>query len=106
MNREELIAVISFAFFLTFVLGWLLRWAYGGLNRINAADMSEIDDLANRLHEAEQAKDHAETHLQEREWELQNKLSQSEAELASVMEGLGEARREADALREQISAGQ
>lgn len=105
MNREELIAVISFAFFLTFVLGWLLRWAYGGLNKINSADMSEIDDLANRLHEAEQAKDLAETQLQEREWELQNKLGQVEAELSSVMEGLGEARREAESLREQLGQG-
>lgn len=104
MNRDELIAIIAFAFFLTFVLGWLLRWAYGGLNRINASDMGEIDDLANRLHEAEQAKDHAETQLQEREWELANKLQQAEAELEAMMAGLGEARREADALRTELEA--
>lgn len=102
MNRDELIAVIAFAFFLTFVLGWLLRWAYGGFNKINASDMGEIDDLANRLHEAEQAKDHAESQLKEREWELTNLLAQAEAELAAMMEGLGDARREAESLREQL----
>jgi hypothetical protein len=99
MNRDELIGVLALAFFLTFVLGWMLRWAYGGFNRINSSNMGEIDDLANRLYEMEQAKDTAEAALKEREWELGNRVSQAEAELAAAMEGLGAARREAEELR-------
>lgn len=99
MNRDELIGVIALALFLTFLLGWILRWAYGGLNKINSSNMGEIDDLANRLYEMEQAKDNAEAQLQEREWELTNRISQAEAELAAAMEGLGAARREAEELR-------
>jgi len=58
--------------------------------------MGEIDDLTNRLYEMEHSKDIIETQLKEREWELTNKISQLEAELAAAMEGLGAARREAE----------
>lgn len=102
MNRDELIGVLALTFFITFLLGWVLRWAYGGLNKINSANMGEIDDLANRLYEMEQAKDSAETQLKEVEWELSNKVTQAEAELEAAMEGLGAARREVEQLREQI----
>ncbi|GLQ35919.1 hypothetical protein GCM10007939_22030 [Amylibacter marinus] len=102
MNRDELIGVIAMALFGAFILGWMLRWAYGGLNRINASNMGEIDDLANRLYEMEQAKDVAEGRLKEVEWELSNKVSQAEAELAAAMEGLGAARRECEDLRAQL----
>lgn len=94
MDRTSLVIIISVAFFLTFITGWLLRWAYGRLNSVNSVNVSEIDDLANRLHEAEEARDQAMTYLQQREWELTNKLTQTEAELAAAMEGLGAARRE------------
>lgn len=99
MNRDEMIILISVAFFVTFLLGWILRWAYGSLNKVNSSNMSEIDDLANRLYEMEQAKDSAESQLKEREWELTNKVAQAEAELEAAMEGLGAARREVEELR-------
>jgi prophage endopeptidase len=102
MNRTELIVVITVAFFLTFLAGWLLRWAYGRLNSVNSVNVTEIDDLANRLHEAEEARDQAMTYIQQREWELTSQLSQSEAELNAAMEGLGAARREAGELQEQL----
>lgn len=102
MDRNDLIIVISLALFCTFTLGWILRWAYGSLNRINASDMGEIDDLANRLHEAEQAKDNAEALLYERDAELHNQLSQAYAERDAAMEGLGNARRETEDLRNQL----
>jgi len=96
MNSDELIGVLALAFFLSFILGWVLRWGYSGFNKINASDMGEIDDLTNRLYEMEHAKDAAESQLKEREWELTNKISQLEAELSAAMEGLGAARREAE----------
>ena len=104
MNRTELIVVIAIAFFLTFLAGWMLRWAYGRLNSVNSVNVTEIDDLANRLHEAEEARDQAMTYIQQREWELTNQLTQSEAELAAAMEVLGAARREAGELQAQLEA--
>lgn len=99
MDRTQLIIIIAVVLFAAFLLGWILRWGYGSLNRINAANMGEIDDLANRLHEAELQKDEAEQLLHDREWELKNKLAQTQAELDAAMAGLGEARREVDHLR-------
>ena len=91
-----MVLVLALAFFLSFILGWVLRWGYSGFNKINSSDMGEIDDLTNRLYEMEHSKDVIETQLKEREWELTNKISQLEAELAAAMEGLGAARREAE----------
>ncbi len=104
MDRTSLVVIISLAFFLTFLAGWVLRWAYGRLNNVNSVNVSEIDDLANRLHEAEEARDQAMTYLQQREWELTNKLTQAEAELAAAMEGLGAARRESGEMQERLAA--
>ena len=104
MNRTELILIIAIALFLTFLAGWLLRWAYGRLNSVNSVNITEIDDLAHRLHEAEEARDQAMTYIQQREFELTNQLTQSEAELTAAMEGLGAARREAGDLQAHIEA--
>ena len=104
MNRTELVIVISVAFFLTFLAGWVLRWAYGRLNSVNSVNVTEIDDLANRLHEAEEARDQAMTYIQQREWELTNQLTQTEAELKAAMEGLGAARREVGELQARLDA--
>ncbi|MCO4824548.1 MAG: hypothetical protein KC451_06825 [Amylibacter sp.] len=104
MNRTELILIIAIALFLTFLAGWLLRWTYGRLNSVNSVNITEIDDLAHRLHEAEEARDQAMTYIQQREFELTNQLTQSEAELSAAMEGLGAARREAGELQAHIEA--
>lgn len=104
MNRTELVVVIAVAFFLTFLAGWVMRWAYGRLNSVNSVNVTEIDDLANRLHEAEEARDQAMTYIQQREWELTNQLTQTEAELTAAMEGLGAARREVGELQAQLDA--
>ncbi len=102
MNRDELIGVMALSLLVAFTIGWVMRWIYGGLRRINTANMEEVDDLANRLYEMEQAKDFAEQQLKDREWELSNQLGQAEAELAAAMEGLGAARREAEELRARL----
>ena len=64
--------------------------------------------MAQALHEAEETRDQAITYLQQREAEITNQLSQTEAELRAAMDGLREARREAEELRgyiEQQNAG-
>jgi hypothetical protein len=102
MARTELVIIIAIAFFLTFLLGWVLRWAYGRVNSVNTGSVNDIDDLATRLHLAEEERDEAISRLESREWELTNQISQAEAELSAAMGGLGEARRENEALRNQI----
>lgn len=99
MGRTELVIIIAIAFFATFLLGWILRWAYGRLNSVNSGSVNDIDDLATRLHLAEEERDDAVNRLEQREWELSNKVSQAEAELNAAMDGLGEARRETEAYR-------
>lgn len=91
MSRTELILVMSTTLFAAFVLGWLLRWAYGRLNQVNSVDVTELDDLASRLHDAEEALD-----------ETRSTLIQKEHELAAAMDGIGHARREAEALRREL----
>ena len=102
MNRTELIVIIAIILFLTFLIGWFLSWVYAKLKSINAVNINEIDDLAKRLHEAEEARDQAMSYIQQRELELINQLTQSEAELSAAMEGLGAARREAGDLQSQL----
>lgn len=104
MDRTELVIIISIAFFATFLAGWVARWIYSRLNAINSVNVTEIDDLANRLHEAEEARDQAMTYIQQREWELTNQLTQTEAELRAAMEGLGAARREVGELQAKLEA--
>lgn len=91
MSRTELILVMSTTLFAAFVLGWLLRWAFGRLNQVNSVDVTEIDDLASRLHDAETELD-----------ELRSTLVQKEAELIAAMDGIGSARRETEDLRDQL----
>lgn len=102
MNRTELIVIIAIILFLTFLIGWFLSWVYAKLKSINAVNINEIDDLAKRLHEAEEARDQAMSYIQQRELELINQLTQSEAELSAAMEGLGAARREVGDLQSQL----
>jgi prefoldin subunit 5 len=54
------------------------------------------------LHEAEETRDQAITYLQQREAELTNQISQTEAELTATMDGLREARHEAEQLRAEL----
>jgi prophage endopeptidase len=102
MDKNELITAISAAFMIFFVLGWIARMGYGRLRRINSSNVDEIDDLATRLHDAEEQRDEAVTYLHVRERELTNKAAQAEAELDAAMQGLGSARREAGALRREL----
>ena len=102
MDRTEMVIAISLALFLAFFVGWVLRWIHGSLNRVHSANMEEVDELANRLHMAEEARDHTVSEYEGRERELMAQLAQSQAELTAAMEGLGAARREAEMLRQQL----
>ena len=102
MNRTEFIIATAIILFVAFMLGWFAYWLLHKLARINAGDMNELDRMARELHEAEETREEAITYMQQREAELTNQLAQTEAELRAAMDGLREARREAEELRAHI----
>jgi prefoldin subunit 5 len=64
--------------------------------------MGEVDRLAQALHEAEETRDQAIIYIEQREAELSNQIAQTEAELRAAMEGLRDARHEAEEMRAYI----
>ncbi|MEL6644498.1 MAG: hypothetical protein AAFQ79_11220 [Pseudomonadota bacterium] len=102
MNRIEFVIATAVVLFVAFMLGWFAYWLLHRLTRVNVSDIGELDRMAQSLHEAEEAREEAITYMQQREAELTNQLTQTEAELRAAMDGLREARREAEDLRSQV----
>jgi len=108
MNRTEFIIATAIVLFVAFCTGWFAHWLVHRFTRVSKADIGELDRMAQELHEAEETRDQAITYLQQREAELTNQLSQTEAELSAAMDGLRDARHEAEELRtyiEKMNAG-
>jgi prophage endopeptidase len=99
MDRTEFIVATAIVLFVAFCLGYFANWVLHRFTRVSRADIGELDRMAQELHEAEETRDQAITYLQQREAELTNQLVQSEAELRAAMEGLRDARHEAEELR-------
>ncbi|SLN62795.1 hypothetical protein PSA7680_03307 [Pseudoruegeria aquimaris] len=104
MNRTEFIAATALILFVAFALGWFANWLVHRFTRVSQADMGELDKMAQALHEAEEQRDEAIIYLQQREAEMTNAQAQLEAELSAAMDGLRDARREAEELRAYIEA--
>ncbi len=102
MTRTEFIIATAIILFVAFCAGWFANWLIHRFTRVAKADVDELDRLAQELHEAEETRDQAITYLQQREAELTNQLSQTEAELSAAMEGLRDARHEAEYLRNEL----
>ena len=102
MNRTEFIAVTAVILFVAFSLGWAASWLFHRLTRVTQAEMGELDQMAQALHEAEEERDAAMEQADRIERDLGSRLSQTEAELRAAMEGLREARAEAEGLRDWI----
>lgn len=102
MNRTEFIIVTAIILLAAFALGWFAHWLLHRFTRIAGGDMAEMDNLAQSLHEAEEARDQALYYLEQREAELMNQIAQTEAELRAAMEGLRDARHEAQEMRDYI----
>ncbi len=99
MNRTEFIIATAIILFVAFCLGWFAHWLVHRFTRVSQTDVDQLERMSQELHEAEETRDQAITYLQQREAELTNQLTQTEAELAAAMEGLREARHEAEELR-------
>lgn len=99
MNKSEFTIYIALILFVAFVLGWFANWLVNRFTRVTKSEIGELDKMAQALHEAEETRDQAITYLQQREAEMTNQMSQTEAELRAAMDGLRVARQEAEELR-------
>jgi len=99
MNGPEFIAATAGILFMAFLAGWFTHWVISRITRVTRSDMDDLDRMAQELHQAEEERDQTISYFQQREAELTNKLSQTEAELRAAMEGLRDARHEAEDLR-------
>ncbi len=102
MNRTEFIVVTAIILFVAFALGWFAYWLLHRFTRVSQADMGELERMAQALHEAEETRDQAIAYIQDREAELSNQIAQTEAELRAAMDGLRDARHEAEEMRTYI----
>lgn len=102
MNRTELTVVVAAAFVAAVMIGWMLRWLYSRIGRAGLSTTGASNDLAERLHAAEEARDAAFQDRDETIADMKRRLVQTEAELSAAMEGLGDARRDAEGLRTQL----
>lgn len=102
MNRTEFIVVTAIILLLAFAAGWFTYWLLHRFTRVAGGDVAEMDKLAQSLHEAEEMRDQALLYLESREADLTNQIAQTEAELRAAMEGLRDARHEAEEMRAYI----
>ncbi|MEX0348838.1 MAG: hypothetical protein AB3N15_05380 [Paracoccaceae bacterium] len=102
MNRTEFIITTAIILFVAFAMGWFANWLVHRFTRVRQSDVADLDRMSQELHEAEETRDQAITYLQQREAELSNQLAQTEAELRAAMEGLRDARQEAEELRARL----
>lgn len=102
MSRTEFVIATAVILFVAFCAGWFANWLAHRFSRVSAADVGELDRMSQELHEAEETRDQAITYLQQREAELTNQLAQTDAELRAAMDGLRDARHEAEELRAYI----
>ncbi|MGS4945294.1 hypothetical protein ACVDG3_07430 [Meridianimarinicoccus sp. RP-17] len=102
MDRSELVIATAILLFGAFLLGFLTHWLVSRLSHVSKSDLSELEAMAEALHDAEEARDAA---LAERiavETRLGAQLTQAEAELRAAMDGLREARHDSEALRAEL----
>ena len=98
-SRTEFVLAFAAILFVAFCLGWFAHWLVHRFARVAPEDVAELDRMSQELHEAEETRDQAITYLQQREAELTNQLAQTEAELRAAMDGLRDARHEAEEIR-------
>lgn len=99
MTSPQFVVATAIMLFVAFSLGWFANWLVHRFSRVAADDVAQLDRMSQELHEAEETRDQAITYLQQREAELTNQLAQTEAELRAAMDGLRDARQEAQELR-------
>ena len=64
MNRTEFIVAMTIVLFLAFGLGWFASWLVHRFTRVTQAEISDLDQMARNLHDAEEARDEALTYFE------------------------------------------
>lgn len=99
MNRNEFIIATAIILFAAFILGWFASWLIHRLSRVTRAEIGELENMAQQLHDAEEARDSAVTQLEEREADLIARLGTAEAETRAAQDQLKESQSEIEELR-------
>ncbi|MFT4794613.1 MAG: hypothetical protein ACJAVR_002190 [Paracoccaceae bacterium] len=105
MTREDLTLALAAALAIATIAGWALHALWTRMRHGGAAGLASHDEMAVRLHDAEEAADVARTNLSqglahiqaeraETEEALRRELTQREAELIAAMDSIGELRRD------------
>ncbi|WP_299968210.1 hypothetical protein [uncultured Roseobacter sp.] len=103
MSRTEFVVATAVILFVAFALGWFANWLVHRFTRVAADDVAQLDRMSQELHAAEETRDQAITYVEQREAELTTRLAQTEAELRAAMDGLRDARFEAEDLRARLN---
>ncbi|MFT6775126.1 MAG: hypothetical protein ACJA1L_002844 [Paracoccaceae bacterium] len=104
MTRDELTLALAAALALAVLAGWALHAMWTRMRHGGAAEVASHDEMALRLHDAEEALDAARARLAadsaamtaeraEVETALRRTLTEREAELAALMDTVGDLRR-------------
>ncbi|OSP55715.1 hypothetical protein [Pseudoruegeria sp. SK021] len=104
MDRTDIIFATAILLFVAFSVGFLTNWIISRVSHVSKDDLGELDRMAEALHHAEEARDAAIARQEDVEGRLRRRLAQSDAELKAAMEGLRDARANADELRAFISS--
>ena len=98
MSRFQFVLATAIILFVAFCMGWFANWLLHRFTRVASDDVAQLDRMS------QETRDQAITYLQQREAELTNQLSQTEAELRAAMDGLRDARHEAEEMRAYIES--
>lgn len=102
MNRTEFVVVTVIVLTAAFALGWFVNWLVNRFTRVTQADLGELEQMAQALHDAEETRDQAITYIQQRDDEVARDIAQLQAELRAAMDGLRDARQRNEILQSQL----
>ena len=102
MNRNEFIIATTIILFTAFVLGWLASWLILRLSRVTPTQMDELDNMAQKLHDAEAERARAIRVLELREAQLIEDLGKSNNEVQLLKGHLRDSQSEIEELRTYI----
>lgn len=103
MDRTEFIIAVMVLLFGSYLLGFLTHWIVTRLSRVSDAEISQLDDMADQLHRAEEDRDAARADRHRLEILSRTELGELRSELSTTRQALIAARGEAEELRQFIS---
>ena len=102
MNLTQFVLTTTIILLLAFALGWMAHWALHRFSRKAGENLSEMDSLAQALHQAEETRDEAIRYIETREDELQSEINDLQAELKATKAALHELRQSEAEMRQYI----